>query len=70
MRTWTHGFFWVTPTPDKKAVNAVVKTRVLKPGDKILLAKEMVAPKTKLMERRGCPREEGRRRSFGSSAKR
>ena len=56
-------FFWVTQTTDKKSVNAVVKhdkqtefvipyitnTRGLQPGDKIFLAKEVTAQKTKLM---------------------
>ena len=56
-------FFWVTYTTDKKVANAVLKqdkqrdfvlpyitnTKALKPGDKILLHKEMAAAKTKLM---------------------
>ena len=56
-------FFWVTHTTDKKVANAVLKqdkqrdfvlpyitnTKALKPGDKILLHKEMAAPKTKLI---------------------
>ena len=56
-------FFWVIYTTDKKVANAVLKqdkqrdfvlpyitnTKALKPGDKILLHKEMAAAKTKLM---------------------
>ena len=56
-------FFWVTYTTDKKVANAVLKqdkqeafvipyitnSKVLKPGDKIMLHKEVAAPKTKLM---------------------